>query len=94
MVSIANEGRVLVPGTNVNAEIRTAQVENALVIPKETLRHDAQGDYVYALHGDVIERRAVKKGVSSITQVQVIEGLSDGDAVALPGDVPLKPATA
>ncbi len=78
------------PGTNVNAEIRTAVVENALVIPKETLRHDAQGDYVYALKGDVVERRAVKKGVSSITQVQVVEGLSDGDAVAMPGDVPIK----
>jgi len=91
MVSIANEGRVLVPGTNVNAEIRAAVVENALVIPKETLRHDAQGDYVYVLKGDTIERRAVKKGVSSITQVQVLEGLADGDAVALPGDVPVKP---
>jgi HlyD family secretion protein len=91
MVSIANEGRVLVPGTNVNAEIRAAVVENALVIPKETLRHDGQGDYVYVLKGDAIERRAVKKGVSSITQVQVVDGLNEGDAVALPGDVPVKP---
>ena len=91
IVSIANEGRVLVPGTNVNAEIRCAVVDNALVIPKETLRHDAQGDYVYVLKGDAVERRAVKKGVSSITQVQIVDGLSDGDAVALPGDVALKP---
>jgi len=91
IVSIANDGRVLVPGTNVNAEIRCAVVDNALVIPKETMRHDSQGDYVYILKGDVVERRAVKKGVSSITQVQVVEGLSDGDAVALPGDTPVKP---
>ncbi len=74
--SIVNEGRTLIPGTNVNAEIRTAVVENALVIPKETLRHDAQGDYVFALKGDTIERRAVKKGASSLTMVQVVEGLS------------------
>jgi len=91
LVSIVNEGRVLAPGANVNAEIRSAVVDNALVIPKETLRHDTQGDYVYVLKGDTIERRAVKKGISSITQVQVVEGLSDGDAVALPGDVALKP---
>ncbi|MBS1853724.1 MAG: efflux RND transporter periplasmic adaptor subunit [Acidobacteria bacterium] len=90
LVSIANRGRALVPGTNVNAEIRTAVVDNALVIPKETLRHDAQGDFVYALKGDTLERRAVKKGVSSITQVQLVEGLGDGDAVALPGDIALK----
>ncbi|MCX6632593.1 MAG: efflux RND transporter periplasmic adaptor subunit [Candidatus Solibacter sp.] len=88
--SIVNEGRALIPGTNVNAEIRTAVVENALVIPKETLRHDAQGDYVFALKGDIVERRAVKKGASSITMVQVVEGLTDADAVALPSDTPLK----
>ncbi|HXA50119.1 MAG TPA: efflux RND transporter periplasmic adaptor subunit [Candidatus Acidoferrum sp.] len=91
IVLIANEGRALVPGTNVNAEVRTAVVDHALVIPKETMRHDVQGDYVLALKGDTVERRAVKKGISSITQVQVVDGLSDGDAVALPGDVGLKP---
>lgn len=88
--SIANEGRALIPGTNVNAEIRTAEAENALVIPKETLRHDAQGDYVLALKGDVVERRAVKNGASSVTMVEIVEGLSGSDAVALPSDTPLK----
>lgn len=88
--SIVNEGHTLIPGTNVNAEIRTAVVENAMVIPKETLRHDAQGDYVFALKGDTIERRAVKKGASSLSMLQVVEGLSDSDAVALPSDNQLK----
>ena len=90
VVSIANEGRALIPGTNVNAEIRTAVVDNALVIPKETLRHDSQGDYVFALKGDALQRRAVRKGASSLTMVQVLEGLSDSDAVALPADIPIK----
>jgi len=89
--SIENPGRELVPGANVNAEIRTAVVEGALVVPKETLRHDAQGDYVFALTGDTIARRPVKKGASSVTAVQVVQGLAEGDAVALPSDVPLKP---
>jgi HlyD family secretion protein len=88
--SIANEGRALIPGTNVNAEIRTAVVENAMVIPKETLRHDAQGDYVLALKGGAVERRAVKQGASSITLVEIVEGLGDADAVALPSDTPLR----
>ena len=89
--SIENPGRELVPGANVNAEIRTAVVEGALVVPKETLRHDAQGDYVFALTGDTVARRPVKKGASSVTEVQVVQGLAEGDAVALPSDVPLKP---
>jgi HlyD family secretion protein len=89
--SIENPGRELIPGANVNAEIRTAVMESALVVPKETLRHDAQGDYVFALNGDTVVRRPVKKGASSITAIQVVEGLAEGDAVALPSDVALKP---
>lgn len=88
---IENPGKELVPGTNVDAEIRTAVIDNALVIPRETLRHDANGDYVYALKGDTVERRTVKTGASSISQVQVIEGLSEGDVVALPSETALKP---
>jgi HlyD family secretion protein len=88
---IENPDRELVPGTNVDAEIRTAVVDNALVIPRETLRHDASGDYVFALKGDIVERRPVKTGASSISQVQVVEGLSESDAVALPSDNPIKP---
>ncbi|HWC96447.1 MAG TPA: efflux RND transporter periplasmic adaptor subunit [Candidatus Sulfopaludibacter sp.] len=88
--TIENPGRDLIPGTNVDAEIRTAVAENALVIPKETLHHDASGDYVFALKGDTVERRAVKTGNSTVTQVQVVEGLADTDSVALPGETQLK----
>jgi len=86
--TIENPGRELIPGTNVDAAIRTAVAENALVIPKEALRHDSTGDYVFLLKGDTVERRAVKTGISTVNQLQVAEGLAEGDAVALPTDVP------
>jgi hypothetical protein len=54
------------------------------------LRHDSSGDYVFALKGDTIQRRAVKKGASSLTMVQIVDGLTDTDAVALPSDSPVK----
>jgi HlyD family secretion protein len=89
--SIENGERSLIPGTNVNAEIRTAVAEGALVVPKETLRHDQLGDYVFVLNaGGLLERRALKKGIASITLVQIVEGLAENDQVALPGDVPVK----
>jgi HlyD family secretion protein len=89
--TIENPGRELIPGTNVDAEIRTAVVDHALVIPRETLRHDAQGDYVLALKGDTVERRAVKTGASTISLVEVTAGLADGDGVALPSETSLQP---
>jgi hypothetical protein len=79
----------LLPGTNVDAEIRTGVAEGALVIPKETLHHDSAGDWVFLLEGDHVAHHAVKTGNSTVTQVQVIAGLAEGDAVALPTDVPL-----
>jgi len=91
VVVIQNPGRDLIPSSNVDADIRTATVENALVIPKETLRRDAGGDYVYRLEGDILERRPVKIGVSNVTQSQIVDGLAENDAVALPSDIALTP---
>jgi HlyD family secretion protein len=88
---IQNPGRLLLPGTNVDATIRTAVLDGALTVPKETLRHDAGGDYVFLLAGDTLEQRPVKTGNSSVTRVQVTQGLAEGDAVAMPSDTPLKP---
>ncbi len=87
---IENPGRELIPGTNVDAEIRTAVVENALVIPREALRHDADGDFVLALKSGAVERRAVKTGASSVSLIAIATGLGEGDSVALPSDVSLK----
>jgi len=88
--TIENPGRELIPGTNVDAEIRTAVAENALVIPREALRHDANGDFVFVLKGDNIERRGVKTGASSIALVEIASGLAESDAVAMPSNIPLK----
>ena len=87
---IENPGRELVPGTNVDALIRTAVVDHALTIPKETLHHDAAGDYVLVLKGDTLERRTVKTGASSVTRIQVTDGLAEGESVAMPSETPVK----
>jgi multidrug efflux pump subunit AcrA (membrane-fusion protein) len=71
LCTVDNANRELAAGANVNAEIRTAVVENALVIPKEALRRDAGGEYVLRLNGDRVERRAVRQGASSVTSVQI-----------------------
>lgn len=91
--TIENPGRELLPGTNVDAAIRTAVAENALVIPKEALRHDAEGDFVFVLKGETVERRSVKTSVSTVNLLEIVEGLANGDAVALTTDVPLTTGT-
>jgi HlyD family secretion protein len=90
LCTIDNPGRVLLPGTNVDARIRTAIVPNALTIPKECLRRDAGGVGVFVLRGDRIAWQPVTTGVSSITHVQIVQGLNEGDAVALPTELSLR----
>jgi HlyD family secretion protein len=84
LCTIENPGQELVPGTNVNAAIRASVVANALTISKEALRRDANGTGVFALEGSTVRWRAVKAGSASINRVQILEGVTDGDAVALP----------
>jgi HlyD family secretion protein len=84
LCTIENPGRELVPGTNVNAEIRASAIAGALTIPKEAMRRDLNGTGVFALAGGTVQWRAVKPGSASISRVQITEGVTEGDAVALP----------
>ena len=90
LCTIDNPGRALLPGTNVDAHIRTATVDKALTIPKECLRRDANGVGVFALRGDRLEWRAVETGVASVTRVQILAGLAEGGEVALPTELTLR----
>lgn len=88
---IENPDRDLLPGTNIDAEIQSRVVKDALIIPKEVLRRDSGQTGVYLLGaGNRIEWRPVQIGISSLTKVQITQGLTDNDAVALPTDKPIK----
>jgi HlyD family secretion protein len=90
LVTIDNPGHELLPGTNVNAEVQSSVVENAVTVPKEAIRKENNETGVFLLNGVKLEWRPVKTGVSSLTRTQVISGLNPGDAVALPTDRPLR----
>jgi HlyD family secretion protein len=87
---VDNAENELLPGTNVNAAIRSQVVENALTIPKECLRRENGQTGVLLLQNDHIVWQPVKIGISSITRMEVVEGLKDGDRVLLPTDKPYK----
>jgi HlyD family secretion protein len=87
---IDNPGRELYPGANVNAAIRSRAVENALTIPKETLRRENGVEGVYVVANGLLKWQPVKTGVSNVTRTQVLDGLKAGDAVLLPSERPLK----
>jgi HlyD family secretion protein len=86
---IQNPNRDLLPGTNVAAEIRSQTVENALTIPKEAVHREPGRIGALVLNGNKLEWRTLNLGISNTTRTQV-EGLKEGEVVALPFEKPLK----
>jgi len=88
---IENPDRDLLPGTNVDVEIQSKAVENALTIPREALLRQADQTGVFVLaHGNTVSWRPVSIGVATTTRAEAKDGLSDSDSIALPTDKPLK----
>jgi HlyD family secretion protein len=86
---IENRDNELLPGTNVNAEIRSRVADGALTIPKEAIQHLSSETGVFVLNGRSVAWKKVGEGLANTTRVQV-QGLNEGDAVALPAEKPLK----
>ncbi len=87
---IENPDRDLLPNANINADIQAAVVSGALVLPKEAFRREGSETGVFRLQGDRVAWRKVNLGVSSYTKSQVLSGLQEGDAVALPSEKAMK----
>lgn len=88
---IDNPDRDLLPGTNINAEIRSKVVQNALIIPTAALHREGGSTAVFVLlNNEHVAKREIKIGVTSYTKAQVVQGILEGDSVALPTDKPLK----
>jgi HlyD family secretion protein len=80
---IDNADRKLLPNVNVNVSIITARHDNALTVSREAV-HDLDGKrYVYQIAQDKIVAQEVQTGLSSLTRVEVVKGISDGALVAL-----------
>ena len=88
--TIDNPDVSLIPGTNINAEVRSKVIPNALVLPKDALRREGNVTGVFVIQDDKVVWRPVKTGAASVTKAEVLSGVTEGDRVALPIDSPLK----
>ncbi|MCP5117913.1 MAG: efflux RND transporter periplasmic adaptor subunit [bacterium] len=86
---IDNSGRELPASANINARIQARVSENALTIPKEALLREGEQIGVYVLEEDHVVWREIQLGASSITRAEVLRGLDDEGAVALPTEAAL-----
>jgi HlyD family secretion protein len=78
-------------GASVNARIIVGEKPLALVMPRAALQRDGDRRYVYVDRAGRAQPRDVSVGLVGLTQVEVTGGLTEGERVVLPGEVPLSP---
>ncbi len=80
---IDNSDRKLLPNVNVNVNILTARHANTITVSRESV-HDLDGKrYVYRIVDEKIQAQEVKTGISSLTRVEIIQGLTEGAQISL-----------
>ncbi|MDA0990835.1 MAG: efflux RND transporter periplasmic adaptor subunit [Verrucomicrobia bacterium] len=72
----------LKPGFSCRAEIITDTVEDALLVPIQGVFRDGQDFVVYPVKGRT-RSQPVSIGQSSVSHVQILDGLAEGDAIYL-----------
>jgi hypothetical protein len=87
---LANTDRTLLPNVNVNVTIVTARHDNALTVSREAV-HDLDGKrIVYEIVNNKIRPIEVKTGISGLTRVEVLSGVTEGTRIA-PGSTNAQP---
>jgi HlyD family secretion protein len=90
LCTLDNADLKLLPNTNVAVTIIQVRHDNVLSVPREAVRQDEQGKYVFEVADGKLRRRNVQTSVSDLTRVEITSGLSDGAVLAL-GAVNMQP---
>jgi HlyD family secretion protein len=80
---VDNSEHLLLPNINVSITIIANGKEDALTVPREAVREDNGHSYLYVLQGDHLRRHDLKLGISNLTRVEILSGISDNDLVAV-----------
>jgi len=82
LVAIDDPDGTLLPETHVTVTVTTSSTPNALNIPREALHAEAGKYFVYRVVKENLERIPVTAGTITLTQVEILSGLNEGDWVA------------
>lgn len=80
-IHINNPDENIYLGIEAKVKIQSDEAENALLVPVECVNYDTKGSFCYVVENGVIIRRDVEAGISSDTQIQIINGLKAGEQV-------------
>jgi HlyD family secretion protein len=94
LCSVDNAQLELLPNVNVSLKIFVRQQTHVLAVSRAAVRTDGTRRYVFQFDNGHVRRKDVTVGIASAAKYEVLSGLSEGDRVAIPGDIELKDGTA
>jgi HlyD family secretion protein len=83
LCKLDNSDQRLLPNVNVNVTIISGASSEALTVPREAVHEQNGRNYVYVLRDDHLHLQDVKLGISNLTRVEVLSGISDRDVIAV-----------
>lgn len=79
----ATKGRILRPEMTTTVRITLESREGALVVPRASVRRQEGRAYLSCLQGGEVVARPVKTGVRDDASWEIVEGVSEGEAVVV-----------
>lgn len=79
---IANPKGELKPGSYARARVPTDKAEKIMVVPRDAVNYVLGSNKAYVVHAGVVDARDVKLGDRFEQEVEIVEGLAEGDVVA------------
>jgi RND family efflux transporter MFP subunit len=81
-VDVVNPKRKLTPGMYADVSLRIAGNPDALIVPVEAVDRGTSGTAVLVVNtNNTVERRAVRTGLETPNEVQILDGVRDGERV-------------
>jgi HlyD family secretion protein len=83
LCKLDNSDHLLLPNVDVNTTIVVGSKVDTITVPREVVREDSGHNYVYLLKDGHLHRQEVKLGISNLTRVEILSGVSEGDTIAV-----------
>ena len=76
----------LILGLDAKVSVNLGTVENVLIVPISSVNSDTQGDFVYVINNDIVEKKYVTTGMASSEEMEIKSGVEKGEKVVLTVD--------
>lgn len=87
-----NPNELLVPGAFVTVSLESKAVFPELLIFQRSMQEDQGGTFVFIVNKDnIAEKRYIKKGRVTDTQIEVTDGLEEGEMIIVDGLMRVRP---